>query len=125
MVRVIYEYPEAWPESGPLVVEAQLAGEIRVSPTTARRRAAAFLAAQVKMMVLAGEPMLIWGKPPIWRVPACLHLPGLGEVSTVGSVDVDALTGQILPLAPNQIMIMQRRADDIATRFTLPTASAS
>ncbi len=124
MVRVIYEYPEAWPESGPLVVEAQLAGEIRVSPTTARRRAAAFLAAQVKMMVLAGEPVLIWGEPPIWRVPACLHLPGLGEVSTVGSVDVDALTGQILPLAPNQIMIMQRRADDIATRFTLPAASA-
>jgi hypothetical protein len=103
---------------------APLAGEIKVSPTVARRRAAGFLAGHITMMVLAGEPMLVWSEQPVWRVPACLHLPELGEVSTVGCIDVDALTGEIILLFPDQITAMQRRADDIAARFTLPATPA-
>jgi hypothetical protein len=125
MLRVIYEYQKAWPKDGPLRVEAQFTGEIVVSPTEARRRAAGFLAGHVTMMILAGEPVLVVGDPPVWRVPACLHLPGLGEVSTVGSIDVDALTGKVVPLSLEQIAAMQRRADDLAICFASSTASAS
>jgi hypothetical protein len=100
MFRVVYEYQKAWPKEGPLRVEAQFTGEITVSPTVARRRAAGFLAGHVTMMVLAGEPALVLGEQPVWRVPACLHLPGLGEVSTVGSINVDALTGEIISPPP-------------------------
>lgn len=96
------------------------AAEITVSPAVARRHAAGFLAGHVTMMVLAGEPVLVWDEQPVWRVPACLHLPGLSEVSIVGFIEVDARTGEIIPLSPDQIAEMQRRADDIATRFTLP-----
>jgi len=125
MFRIVYEYQKTWPEDGPLRLEAQFIGEITVTPTVARRRAAGFLAGHVTMMVRAGEPVLALGEQPVWRVPACLHLPGLGEVSTIGSIDVDALTGEIILLSLGQIAAMQRRADDIATRFTLPTTSAS
>ena len=125
MFRVVYEYQKAWPKDGPLRVEAQFTGEITVSPTVARRRAAGFLAGHVTMMVLAGEPALVLGEQSVWRVPACLRLPGLGEVSTIGFIDVDALTGQIIPLSPDQITAMKHRADDIAIRFTLPTTPAS
>jgi hypothetical protein len=125
MFQIICEYQVTWPKDGPLRVEAQFAGEIKVSPTAARRRAAGFLAGHVTMMVLAGEPVLVWSEQPVWRVPACLHLPDLGEVSTVGSIDVDALTGEIMPLSSDQIAAMQRRANDIATRFTLPAAPTS
>jgi hypothetical protein len=125
MFQVIYEYQKTWPTEGPLRVEAQFQGEITVSPTTAQRRVSGFLAGHITMMLLAGEPALVWGQRPLWRVPACLHLPGLGQVSTIGFIDVDALTGEIVSLSPEQIAAMQRRANDIATRFTLPTAQAS
>lgn len=125
MLRVVYEYQKTWPKEGPLRVEAQFTGEITVSPTEARRRAAGFLAGHVTMMVLADEPVLVIGEQPIWRVPACLHLPGLGKVSTVGSIDVDALTGEVIPPALDQIAAMRRRVDDIAACFALPAAPAS
>jgi hypothetical protein len=124
MFQVVYEYQKPWPKDGPLRVEAQFSGEITVSPAVARRRAAGFLGGHVTMMVLAGEPTLVLGEQPVWRVPACLHLPGLGEVTTVGTVDVDALTGKVIPPSPDQISTMQRRANDIATRFTSPTTPA-
>jgi len=125
MFRVLYEYPKTWPKNGSLRVEAQFAGEITVSPTIAQRHAAGFLAGHITMMVLAGEPVLVWGEQPVWRVPACLHLPDLGEVSIVGFIEVDALTGEIIPFSPDQIAAMQRRANDIATRFTLSATPAS
>lgn len=121
MFRVVYEYQKPWPKEGLLRVEAQFSGEITVSPTLARRRAAGFLSGHVKMMVLAGEPVLVLGKQPVWRVPACLHLPGLGEVSTVGAIDVDAMTGQVIPPSLDEITAMQHRANDLATRFTPPS----
>ena len=124
MFQVVYEYQKPWPKDGPLRIEAQFTGEITVSPTVARRRAAGFLAGHVTLMVLPGKPMLILGEQPVWRVPARLHLPGLGDVTTIGTIDVDALTGKVISLSPDQISAMQRRADDIATCFTSPATPA-
>lgn len=126
MFQVLYEYPVAWPEEGGLRVEAQFTSEINISPAVARRRANGFLTGQVTMMVLAGEPVLVLGEErPVWRVPACLHLPDLGEVTTVGTIDVDALTGQVIPPLAKQLTLMQRRANEIATRLTPTTTPAS
>lgn len=78
------------------------------------------------MMVLAGEPVLVLGEErPVWRVPACLHLLDLGEVTTVGTIDVDALTGQVIPPVAKQITLMQRRANEIATCLTPAATPAS
>jgi hypothetical protein len=120
MFQVIYEYKQPWPEEGTLRVEAQFSSEIKVSPTLARRRANGFLGTEVTMMVLAGQPVLVVGDRPIWRIPACLHLPGLGEVATIGSVDVDALTGQVIKPADDQITAIRDRANALAARLDLP-----
>lgn len=66
------------------------------------------------MMALAGHPALVVGDRPVWRVPACLHLPNLGEVATLGSIEVDVLTGQVMEPSPEQITLMQDRANAIA-----------
>ena len=122
MFQVIYEYTKKWPDKGPLRVNAHLEGDIAITPDKARRRASGYLAGYVTMMVLAGEPVLVMSSEPKWRIPAVLHLPGLGPVSTVGTVDVNAQTGEIIPLTAEQILIMQERANEFALRLT-PSAN--
>lgn len=122
MFQIIYEYREPWPNNCPLQVETpRLRVEISVAPDVARRRANGYLGMHVAMSIQTGEPALILGNPPVWRMPANLHLPGFGFVATVGVIEVDALTGKVLPLSFEQITTMQDRADVIATRLT-PTA---
>lgn len=118
MFQVIYEYTKKWPDKGPLRVNAHLEGDIAVSPDKARRRASGYFAGYVTMMVLAGEPVLVMSHEPTWRVPAVLHLPGLGPVSTIGTLDINAQTGEIIPLTAEQIVIMRERANEFALRLT-------
>ena len=119
---IVLEIQESWPDSGSLHLDAHFAGEVAVSPSLARQRAAGFLAGKVTLMVLAGAPVLVLSQPPVWRVPACLHFPGLGQVATIGSVDVDAVTGKVLFPPPDEIAAMQRHANAIAASLALPPA---
>ena len=68
------------------------------------------------MAIRAGDPILIAGQRPLWRVPAQLHLPGSKEsyAPIIGSVNVDAITGNVIPLALNQIISLQNQADAFA-----------
>jgi hypothetical protein len=119
MFQVVYEYPETWPENGALLVETRpLSIEIPVSPTQARRRANGYLGMHVAMSILAGEPILVFGERPIWRMTADLYLPAIGFVGTVGKIEIDALTGTPFPLPSEEITNMQDRADEFATRLT-------
>ena len=120
--QVVLEVKEPWPDSGSLHLDAHFAGEVAVSPSLARQRAAGFLAGEVTLMVLAGAPVLVLGQPPVWRVPACLHFPGLGPIATIGSVDVDSVTGKVLSPPPDEIAAMQRHANAIAASLPLPAA---
>jgi len=52
------------------------------------------------MMVSGGQPTLVVDQTPVWWLPAVLRLPAVGDVSTVGAVDIDAQTDALIPLAP-------------------------
>ena len=54
-----------------------------------------------------------------------LHLHGLGQVTTLGFIDVDALTKAVIVLSEEQIHKMRTRAHAIATRLTPAAAPAS
>ncbi len=120
MFQVAYDYQKPWQGDKPLKVEIQLVQEITVSPTVAQRKANGFLAGYVTMMVSSGEPTLILSERPVWRIPAILKLPDLGEVGTVGTVDVDAQTGEILFTQP-QLDDLAERGDVLAQRTPSPT----
>lgn len=125
MYRIVYEYDEPWPDNGPFHLEKQLVSqEIAVSPVVARRRANGFLAGYVTMMVTAGQPMLILGEKPAWRMTAVLRLPGMGEVGIVGHVDVDAQSGEIIRPSDEEITQMQELAHAIAAHFALSPTPA-
>ena len=121
MFQVIYEQTASWPESGAFLVKTpSLEGKIEVSPDAARRRANGYLARYVALAMEAGEPALVWGQRPVWRMPVHLTLRGWGQIAKLGEIDVDARTREVLPLSPTQIIEMQDRADAIAARLTSP-----
>lgn len=117
MFQVAYDYQQTWPENQSLKIEIQLAHEITISPTVAQQKANGFLAGYVTLMVSSG-PATLWLKErPVWRIPAVLKLPHLGEVGIVGTIDVYAQAGEIIPLSPAQISRMQEIAQALAAHF--------
>ncbi|HRJ40692.1 MAG: hypothetical protein KJZ86_06260 [Caldilineaceae bacterium] len=126
MLQILYEHPMEWIDDGPRTLKAtvDLEATLSVSPDSARRRANGYLGRYVAMSIQADDPVLVWGKRLVWRMQMHLSLRGLGRVATVGTVDVDAQTRDVIPLSANQIASLQERANAIALRFS-PTAKAA
>ena len=68
--------------------------------------------------------MLVWQDSPVWRLQINLNLRGMGNVASLGTVDVDAVTREVLPLSAEKIEVIQKRADAIAFRLS-PTAATA
>ncbi|MBI4670211.1 MAG: hypothetical protein HY741_00905 [Chloroflexi bacterium] len=124
MFQVMLEFDEEWAVNDSHRVEGNFDCEIAVSPIIAKRRAGVYLAMHVTMMTLAGTPTLVVGERPVWRCPVYFNYLPLGEVGTLGTIEVDAQTGEAIPLTPEQISAMQERANAIATRLA-PRAVAA
>lgn len=123
MIQVLYEWEGVWPEKGELQIEGRFmgksfTGKIPVSPKEAKRNANGYLSMDVAMAIVADEPVLIWGERPLWRMTTSLLLSEWGRVAQVGAIDVDAMTGAIIPLTSHQIQTMQDRANELTRSST-------
>ena len=98
--------------------------EPRITSADAKRRAQGYLTDEVALTARPGEPNLIGGTRPVWRMPVWLHLRGLGLVERLGSIDVETATGEVVPLSSAEIQIIQDIADAAAHRLTSQTAPA-
>ncbi|MCZ7668075.1 MAG: hypothetical protein M5U34_13220 [Chloroflexi bacterium] len=125
MFQVMHDYQQKWSQNNPLRVKGEFVQDIATPPTVAQHTANGYLAQYVTMMVMAGTPTLFLSQPPVWRVPAILSLPGLGDVSAIGTVDVDANTGEVIPLTESQLSRMQEIAHALAAHFASPATTAS
>lgn len=117
MFQVMLEVDEEWMADESHHVKGNFDCEIAVSPIVAKRRAGSYLAMNVTMMTLAGTPTLVLGDRPVWRCPVYFNYLPIGEVGTLGTIEVDAQTGEAIPLTNEQITVMQERANVIATRL--------
>lgn len=126
MLQILYEHPVEWNDDGPRTLKAvvNLEGTFSVSPHSARQKANGYLGRYVAMAIQADEPILVWRKCPVWRMQIGLSLRGLGRVATLGTVEVDAQTREVLSLSVDEITSLQERANAIALRFT-PAAEAA
>lgn len=79
-----------------LDIQINVAATINVSPQAARRRVTGWVASEVGNMLMGERPQLVVGKLTVWRVPIVLGSSTLGVLGEVGTVDVDAETGEIL-----------------------------
>ena len=68
---------------------------IEIDTLSARRKVTGWLIDEVGNMIIGGMPQLIVSKQTIWRVSAILTSTRKGVIGEVGTVDVDAETGEL------------------------------
>ncbi|MEZ4657647.1 MAG: hypothetical protein R2911_08750 [Caldilineaceae bacterium] len=98
------------PETGTFEIRQTVT--VNISAQTARRAVNRWLLMTVSTQMGAEEPSLVVNQRTVWRVPARFTAPHVGKVGTVGHVDVDVLTGELLRLDS-----CQREIEQTATEF--------
>jgi hypothetical protein len=86
---------------------------MNVSAESARKVVDAFVLSHVSYMMHAGEPLLVSGRQLRWRVPVILSLTSCGDVGEVGTIDVDATSGQ-MQIDPQLLRELNQRAQMLA-----------
>jgi hypothetical protein len=67
-----------------------------IAPEVARKRANGWLVDNVGNLLLAETPELLAGEKMVWRIQVVLSYPTRGRVGTIGTIDLDAVTGEVL-----------------------------
>jgi hypothetical protein len=99
-------------ETVPIDLRFHVIATLNVDAVTARRQVNRQVVVELGTGLIAQVPELVIGDTNIvWRVPIVLSLPDLGDLGQVGTVDVDAETGEILmtPTAQERIIQHARR----------------
>jgi alpha-D-ribose 1-methylphosphonate 5-triphosphate synthase subunit PhnG len=88
---------------------------VHIPSQDARRQVHRWLLLEVSHMMGTEEPTLVVGDNTVWRVPVHLSTPQSGVVGKIGTVDVDAATGELLALATCKLQFEQRAQALMAT----------
>jgi hypothetical protein len=73
------------------------------------------LANEVALFASAtGQPAFVHGNPPVWRVIAPVRLSESDPVTPLGVVEVNVLTGEVIPLTEQQRQTLQSGTDHVA-----------
>lgn len=94
-----------------------------ITDETARRTANSYLSREVGIPFGAIDGIFIPMKRPIWQFAIEFHLPRYGRLGIMGTIDVDAETGQPVPLIPKEILKIQDRSDAIIRFYTQAAAA--
>ena len=76
---------------------ARLSIDVRISAEQAREKVGEWLFDEITMMMEAERPTFIVGEPSVWRVPVIFYANNAGRLGQIGTIDVDANTGDIVP----------------------------
>ena len=95
MHRVVMPVATDDPSASRLQISVHVQTDV-VAPEIARRRANAWLLEHAGNLLRAEAPELILGEPLVWRVDVVLTNPEVGVVGSVGRIEVDAATGEVL-----------------------------
>lgn len=95
---------------GQVWVDVRVQAELNVSAFVARQKVTGYVLDHVSDHMGGDEPSLVIdGEQFLWRVPVCLSVLPHGRLGHVGSIDVDAHTGQLL-VTKKLVEEMQRAA---------------
>jgi hypothetical protein len=100
------------PERAPIHLSFHVVATLNVTAEEARRRVNRQVVTELGTGLIARDPELVLvGEQIAWRVPIMLSLPGLGDLGQVGTVDIDARSGDLLlgPDAQERIVQHARR----------------
>ena len=89
----------------------------------ARRQADSYLGMQVSLFYSAADGVFVPLARPLWQFSIQVRLPRLGVLGILGTIDVDAQTGEVMQLTHKQIKRIRERADAIV-EFRTQAAAA-
>lgn len=99
-------------------VDVHIQADLNVSAYIARRQVTGYLIDNVSDHLSGEAPdLVIDGERLLWRVPVALYLTSQGKIGQVGTIDVDAQTGQ-LQITPSLINEIEQRARQLAIHST-------
>ena len=107
----------------PTVDDLTLVTTSIVDEPVARRAANRYLSRTVGIPFGAVTGVFIPLTPPVWQFAIEFRLPRLGELGIMGTIDVDATTGEPLSLASAEIHKIQERAN-VIVQFCAQKAAA-
>jgi hypothetical protein len=79
-----------------LDITVNVSATIDIDALTAQRKVTAWLISEVGNLLIGDTPSLVIGQRTVWRVPALLTSPTRSVIGQVGTVDVDAGSGELL-----------------------------
>ncbi len=77
-------------------IQLHVSAQVNITPFVARQKINVLMLDQVGNLLHGGEPELLVSEKLYWRVPVLLSTPRRGPVGQVGSIRVDAQTGEML-----------------------------
>lgn len=86
----------AFPPDAEIKIELSVTARVHVTHISAQRAVSRFLLDQVGNLLYGEQPTFVVGERVLWRVPVWIGTPSRGALGQVGSIDVDAQTGEIL-----------------------------
>lgn len=96
-------------------IEVSLTTQVNVTDFTAQRKVSKILLDQVGNLLYGEHPTLVAGRRLLWRVPVWVALPTTGPLGQVGTLDVDAQTGEVLTDA-TMLRAIEERAHALVER---------
>lgn len=103
------------PEQAAVNITVSVSATVKVTDATAQRKVSKLLLDLVGAQLYEEQPSLVAGRRLLWRVPVWLGLPSCGPVGQVGTIDVDAQSGEIL-FSQQLLTEIAERGDAMARR---------
>jgi hypothetical protein len=103
------------PTTGVLTVQVNQAVHINVSAEEAQRKVSVFVLKKISNLMHGETPTLVLGERISWRVPVHLTFPTTGDVGQIGTIDVDATSGELCA-SPDIIAAIVIHAESTARR---------
>jgi len=124
MNRAVAVQDFAPPLESKVVLKIEVTTQVNVSAFVAQQKVTKLLMERIGNLLYGGEPDLVVSTPLAspqqrlcWRVPVVLAYPSSGPVGTVGAIDVDVQSGEVLATSVSLAEITAR-AKDLARRTT-------
>ncbi len=103
------------PPRSEVKIEVSITANLAVTAETAQRKVSRLLLETVGNLLYGERPNLVAGRRLVWRVPVWLGLPTTGPVGSLGSIEVDAQTGELL-YTPTLLDELAERGHALAQR---------
>lgn len=110
------------PTDSTLDISIRVTQALNITSFTARQKVTQYVMQELSTQLGGDTPELTVGERVCWSVPVVFALPGKGVLGRVGTLGVDAATGELLT-DPHTEQEMMRHAEQLAQRAALPAGA--